>query len=140
MRTRLPAALVLLAALALLAAGCGGGSSAPKPYTAKGTAPCLKQKGFTDVTTASSKVGFIAAFADHGGLHAVTADGNQVTIAFTAGSTAVAGTEKAFKRQAPPALKARMRDIMEAHGNAVMVWTTSPADQTRSLAVGCLHP
>ncbi len=129
--------LAVLALLAALAAGCG--SKTAKPYTAAGTAACLKTNGFTNVTTASGQVGFIAGFADNGGLRATAADGNTVTIAFVASAADVAGTEQAFKRQAPASLRPHMRDIMEAESNAVLVWTTSPAQQTLNTAIGCLH-
>ena len=59
---------VLLLALAFAAAGCGSGTS--KPYTAAGTAPCLRTNGFTKVSTDPANVGFVAGFADNGGLRA----------------------------------------------------------------------
>jgi hypothetical protein len=130
----------LLAALVvpLVLAACGSGS--PKPYTAAGTKACLAQKGFTGVTTDSAKVGFIAGFADNGGLQARSPLGNVVTIAFTADSGSVAGEEKAFRRAAPPSLRPHMGDIMESKGNAVLVWTVSPSAQELSDAEGCLAP
>jgi hypothetical protein len=128
----------LLAALllVLVLAACGGGSS--KPYTAAATKACLTQKGFTGVTTSADKVGFIAAFAANGGLQAKSSTGNVLTIAFTQNTGSVAGTEKAFRRNAPPSLRPHMSDIMEAQGNAVLVWTVSPTAQELSGAEGCL--
>ena len=134
MPVRLLAALALVAALA---AGCG--SSTPKPYTAAGTAPCLRTNGFTGVTTNAGKVGFVAGFADNGGIRATSADGNTVTIAFAADDSGVAGTEDAFKRQATGTYKTHIADVMESRGNAVLVWATTPAQQTLNLALGCLH-
>lgn len=127
------AALVIL----LVLAGCGGGSSAP--YTAKGSAACFTQKGFTGVTTSAAKVGFIAGFAVNGGLQARSPSGNVLTIAFTDSTSAVAGTEKAYRRAAPASLRPHMSDIMEAQRNAVLVWTVSPASQELSDAESCLH-
>jgi hypothetical protein len=128
----------LLAALllVLVLAACGGGSS--KPYTASGTKACLIQKGFTGVTTNADKVGFIAAFAANGGIQAKSSTGNVLTIAFTQGPGSVAGTEKAFRRNAPANLRPHMSDIMEAQGSAVLVWTVSPTTQELSDAEGCL--
>jgi hypothetical protein len=130
----------LLAAVLFVAvlAGCGSGST--KPYTAAGTKACLTQKGFTGVSTADSKVGFIASFAANGGLVGKSSSGNVVTIAFTAGPNDVAGTEKAFRRAAPASLRPHITDIMEAKGNAVLVWTVSPTTQELSDAQGCLAP
>jgi len=123
--------------VALLVAGCGRGSTAP--YTAAATAPCLKSKGFTKVTTDPDKVGFIAGFADNGGVFAVAPGSkNTVTIAF-AGDTAGAGpTEQAFRAHASAFYKKHMSDIMQSKRNAVLVWTTSPTQDQIDTAVGCL--
>jgi hypothetical protein len=128
----------LLAALllVLVLAACGGGSS--KPYTAAGTKACLIQKGFTGVTTNADKVGFIAAFAANGGIQAKSSTGNVLTIAFTQGPGSIAGTERAFRRNAPASLRPHMSDIMEAQGSAVLVWTVSPTTTELSEAEGCL--
>jgi hypothetical protein len=135
MTGRLSLAMVAVA-LASLAAGCGSGT--PKPYTAAGTAPCLREKGFTKVTTNPAKIGLIAGFAENGGLQA-TADGNVLTIAFTSDASAVPGTESAFRKAAPPSYKGHMHDIMEAQENAVLVWTVTPAQQKLDDALSCLH-
>jgi hypothetical protein len=123
--------------LAALLAGCGARNS--KPFTAKGTIPCLRKKGFA-VTTAPSKIGFIAAFAENGGLRATPRDGNALTIAFTKDTTTVGDTEKAFRDHASPTLRPHIADVMSASRNAVLVWTTTPSDADRSAAEGCLAP
>jgi len=128
----------LLAALLFVAVLAGCGSASTKPYTAAATKACLTQKGFAGVSTADSKVGFIASFAANGGLVGKSSSGNVVTIAFTAGPSDVVGTEKAFRRAAPASLRPHMTDIMEAQGNAVIVWTVSPSSQELSDAEGCL--
>jgi hypothetical protein len=132
---RLRSAL-LLVPLAALAAGCGVRSSAP--YTATGTAKCLRDNGFTKVTTDPTKVGFIAGFADNGGLRATAPGGNVVTIAFAADASGAAATEKAFRDHASPFYKRRMADIMESHRNAVLVWTTAPTQAQIDGVLGCL--
>jgi hypothetical protein len=132
----------LVLALALLAgvvAGCGARSN--KPFTAEGTAACMTKKGFTQVTINPVKVGFIAGFAEHGGLRALASDGNLLTIAFTADdTTGVQSTEQAFRNHAPPKLRPRMNDIMESERNAVLVWTTSPTVAQLADVKSCLHP
>jgi hypothetical protein len=127
-----------IALLCVLVAGCGARSN--KPFTATGSAPCFSKKGFTKVTTDPNKVGFIAAFADNGGLGATTSDGNRLTIAFTLDDASVASTKAAFTAHAPAKLRPRMRDIMESERNAVLVWTTSPSPKQLQDAIGCLHP
>ena len=91
----MPRALGIVLVLALVAAGCGVRNS--KPFTAQGTAGCLKANGFTGVTTDPGKVGFIAGFADNGGIQARSATGNVLTIAFTAdpASTGIPRTRSA---------------------------------------------
>jgi hypothetical protein len=133
----LPAcALALALVLAFAAAGCGGGS---KPYTATGTASCLRTKGFTHVTTDPGKVGFVAGFADNGGLQARWRTGNVVTIAFAGDASGVPGTEKAFREHASGVYKRHLQDVMSATGNAVLVWTVTPSRHQLAVAVACLH-
>ncbi len=130
--------VVAAVSLAVLAAGCGGRSA--KLFTAEATAPCLTDKGFTHVTTDPAKVGFIAGFAENGGLRATPSDGNVLTIAFAADDSAgVASTETAFRRHAPASLRPRMNDIMSAEGNAVLVWTVTPTQEQLDTAKGCLQ-
>jgi hypothetical protein len=136
MARRVPA-LLALASVALAAAACGGSSI--KPYTAAGTAPCLRDKGFTSVTTAAGKVGFVAAFADNGGLRATAPSGNTVTIAFAADAAAVEATEQAFRSYATGVYKLHIRDVMSATENAVLVWTTTPAPKEQRTVTSCLH-
>jgi hypothetical protein len=128
--------LLLLAPIALLAAGCGRGSTVP--YTAAATAPCLKTKGFTKVTTNPAKVGFIAGFADNGGIVATASGGNLVTIAFAGDAKGAKSTERAFRAHASPFYRRHMSDIMQSQRNAVLVWTTSPTQSQITDALGCL--
>ena len=128
--------LLVLVPLVFLAAGCGARSSAP--YTAQASVKCFTAKGFKDVTTDAAKVGFIAGFADNGGLKATAPGGNVVTIAFAADVNDAKGTEKAFRDHASPFYKRHMADIMESQRNAVLVWTTSPTQDQIQTAFGCL--
>jgi hypothetical protein len=132
------AKLAVLLAVCALAGGCGVRSS--KPFTATGTASCLKSHSFTRVTTNPGAVGFIAGFADNGGLRAASPLGNILTIAFTGGTDAVASTEEAFRSHAPKSLRPHMSDIMTANRNAVLVWTTTPDPGELDTAQRCLKP
>lgn len=136
MRRRSLALLAVLVPLAGLTAGCAARSSAP--YTAAGTAPCLAKKGFTGVTTKPGDIGFIAAFADNGGLRATASGGNVLTIAFAADAAGAAQTEQAYKAHATGVYKRHINDVMESKRNAVLVWTTSPTQQQIGHATGCL--
>ncbi len=125
-------------AVALVAAGCGVRSSTP--FTAKGSAGCLAKHGFTGVTTKSTEVGFIAGFADKGGIRATSPTGNVLTIAFTADAGSVGSTEDAFRTHAPKSLRPHMSDIMGTNRNAVLVWTITPLPDELDAAQRCLSP
>ena len=128
--------LALLALVALVAAGCGVRNS--RPFTATASAPCLRSNGFTGVTTNPGKVGFVAGFADFGGIRAMSATGNVLTIAFSASPDSVASTEAAFKSHAPKSLRPHISDIMSTNRNAVLVWTTTPTGDEADAATRCL--
>jgi hypothetical protein len=138
MSRRALSAVALAVVPALAATGCGGGAA--KPYTATGTVPCLRTKGFTQVTTNPVAVGFIAAFAENGGVRATSASGNVLTIAFAADEASVPSTEQAFRRHAPTALRPHLNDVMRSQRNAVLVWTVTPDPAQLADAESCLHP
>ena len=125
-------------AVALLSAGCGVRTT--KPFTAKGSAGCLKSHGFTGVTTNPLKVGFIAAFADKGGISGISPMGNRLTIAFAADAASTGSTEQAFRSHAPKRLRPHMSDILQTNRNAVLVWTTTPDPAELDAATRCLKP
>jgi hypothetical protein len=130
--------LGLLCAIALLAAGCGVRNS--KPFSASGTAGCVRSHGFTQVSTDPGKVGFIAGFADRGGLIARSPTGNVVTIAFTRDEDSTKDTEDAFRSHAPAGYRRHMSDIMSTNRNAVLVWTTTPDPGELDTVNRCLKP
>ena len=129
--------LSILAAVALVAAGCGVRNS--KPFNAKPTAGCLRAHGFTAVTTDPRKVGFVAAFADRGGLKATSPTDNVLTIAFADSPDGTADTEQAFRLHAPPSLRPHLTDIMSSSRNAVLVWTTTPKSDELDTVNRCLR-
>ena len=120
---------------ALVAAGCGARSA--KPFTAKATIACLKGKAFT-VSTNPAEVGFIATFAENGGLRATSKSGNVVTIAFTKDETTVDDTAKAFRSHASAGLRPHFDDVLRTNRNVVMVWTTTPSSEDDQNVQGCL--
>jgi hypothetical protein len=132
------ARLGLLLAFCVLVAGCGVRNS--KPFTATGSAGCLKDHAFTRVTTNPALVGFIAGFADRGGIRAASPSGNILTIAFTESPDTVKSTEEAFRSHAPKSLRSHMSDIMTTNRNAVLVWTITPKPEELDTAQRCLSP
>ena len=130
-------AAIAIVILALLAAGCGARSA--KPFTATATIGCLKDKDFT-VSTNPAQVGFIAAFAENGGIRATSQSGSVVTIAFTKDETTVQDTAKAFRTHASAALRPHFDDVLRTNRNVVMVWTTTPSSDDDQKVQGCLAP
>ena len=131
MRRVLPLLVVVLALPA-----CGGNSTAP--FKPDATAKCLKTKGFT-VTTDEAKIGFVAAAAQNGGLRAVPADRNALTIAFGAdGKDAVQHLVPAFKRFVSPHYRRRFADVYERKRKAVLIWTVAPTAEELQTTLGCL--
>ena len=133
--------LVLLVAVAALVAGCGVRNSTP--FSAKATAACLSTKGFTAVTTDPDpgKIGFVAAFADDGGLRGTSPDRNVLTIAFAADaeSGSTSSLEDSFRTHAPASLRPHLGDIMSVNRNAVIVWTISPSSADSDAVNRCLR-
>jgi hypothetical protein len=129
---------ILLLLVGLLAAGCGVRNS--KPFTAKGSVACFRSHGFTRVTTNPNAVGFIAGFAENGGIRAASPTGNLLTIAFTADEGSTGSTEEAFRLRAPKSLRPHISDIMRTSRNAVMVWTVTPKSEELDTATRCLRP
>ena len=133
--------IVLLVAVAALVAGCGVRNSTP--FSPKPSASCLRSNGFTSVTTDPdpSKIGFVAAFADDGGLRATSPDHNVLTVAFAADaqSSSTSSLEAAFRSHAPKSLRPHMSDIMSVNRNAVIVWTVSPSSEDSDAVNRCLR-
>jgi hypothetical protein len=131
--------LVLLLAVAAIVAGCGVRNSTP--FSPKASAACLRSHGFTSVTTDPTQVGFIAAFADDGGLRATSPEHNILTVAFAADaqSSSTSSLEDAFRSHAPKSLRPHMGDIMFVNRNAVLVWTTGPSSADSDTVNRCLR-
>jgi hypothetical protein len=127
----------VLAAVALVAAGCGVRNS--NPFTAKASAGCLRTHGFHDVTTDPAKVGFVAGFAANGGIRATSPSGNVLTIAFAADEASTGSTEDAFRQHAPKSLRPHLSDILSVDRNAVLVWTITPKPNELDTANRCLR-
>lgn len=111
-----------------------------KPFNAGPSAACLRSHGFTSVTTNPIAVGFIAGFADRGGVRGRSPNGNVLTIAFANDADSTSSTEDAFRAHAPKSLRPHISDIMSTNRNAVLVWTTTPTSDDLDTATRCLKP
>ena len=128
--------LALLGLVALVAAGCGVRNS--KAFEPKPSAACLRKHGFAHVTTDPRQIGFVAAFADRGGLKATSPTGNVLTIAFADDPSSTPNEEQAFRLHAPPRLRPHLSDIMSSSRNAVLVWTITPRSDEVDTVNRCL--
>jgi hypothetical protein len=131
---RLP---LLAISLALVVAGCAGGSA--KPFVPAATASCLRQHGFS-ASTADARVPLVAQTAANGGLIATPKErGNTLVIGFAADTPDASNLERALRRVAPPRYRAHIRDVMTSKRNAVLLWTVSPTPEQQQTAIACLQ-
>ncbi len=125
-------AFLVGAAVALLAAGCGGGSST---YSLGKTRACLQARGATIAHPSASDL--VATTALGGSLKAELGD-NFVTLAF---GTTVANAEQlvsAYEHFAFPNVQSGLPDVLRRVGNVVMLWHEHPQDADLALVTGCL--
>ena len=123
-----------------LATNAGNGASVLGKELGSSTVPgdCVQETG---VTTDPDKIGFVAAFADDGGLRGTSPDHNVLTIAFAADaeSSSTSSLEDSFRTHAPASLRPHMGDIMSVNRNAVIVWTISPSSDDSDAINRCLR-
>jgi hypothetical protein len=128
-----PRSLIALApggaALALLAAGCGGITS----YSLGKTKACLAQEQHVRL---SSRVDFIADTALGGAVVAKLPSHNQVTIAFALDqdeTDRLAGAYRRFHGR-----NIGIEDVLRPDHNAVLLWKAHPSEKDISSVNGCL--
>jgi hypothetical protein len=121
--------LVLIAAFALTAVACGGGS--PSTYAAAPSEKCLVGKGLT----IDHNVDFVASTALAGSFR-VRLPGNEVTVAL--GRTVDEGNniDQAYRRFR--SLNVGIDDVLRQQQNAVLLWHTHPSDADLAKITGCL--
>jgi hypothetical protein len=129
-RATLPAAL---AAVAIAAAGCGGGGAdEPDRYAVQPTRTCL-QNAAAEVTT--TRLDFVASTALGGALR-VRLPTNFVVVAFGQDADEAERIEQAYRRFAGETIA--IDDVLERTKNVVFVWNAPPSPDERNTVVGCL--
>lgn len=121
----------LVAAAALVAAGCGG-ESGPELYRLEPTQACLEEAGL-DVTT--DDLDFVASTAAGGALR-VDIAANHATISFGETQDEAARTAEAYRNFAGPQIP--VEHVLFREQNAVLVWGAPPSDEERTRVVSCL--
>jgi ABC-type glycerol-3-phosphate transport system substrate-binding protein len=112
----------------VLAAGCGGGSSAS--YALGPTQICLRHQSLP-VTRASRDLHYFWQTAPEGALNAKLS-GTAVTIDFEQTKADADTTKSAYEAGAPASA------VVEEHGNAVVIWRHAPTSDQRSTVKDCL--
>lgn len=126
---------LLLALVALVVAGCGGGSTATDLYTRAATKQCIEQ--ILDVHS-FPPVGddFVASTASNGALRSVRVGDNAVTILFGQSSEEANNLADAYRRFRAP--NVGIEDILRTSNNAVLLWQNHPSATDESNIQDCL--
>lgn len=125
----------LLALVAFVVAGCGGGSASHGVYTLSATKQCMQNK--LGIHTFSS-VGddFVASTASNGAFRTRMAD-NAVTVLFGQSPAEATNLADAYRRF--HAKNVGVEDILRTSNNAVLLWQFHPAATDESNIEGCLR-
>jgi hypothetical protein len=125
---------VLIALLALLAAGCGGGATSTSVYTLAATKHCLNT---TPGPHSFPALGddFVASTASGGALRLRLAD-NAVTVLFGANADEASNLADAYRRF--HAKNVGIEDVLRTDNNAVMLWQIHPSAPDESHIHDCL--
>jgi hypothetical protein len=124
----------LVALVAFVAAGCGGGSTGSSLYTLTATKQCMQDK--LGIHTFSS-VGddFVASTASNGALR-VQLPVNAVTVLFAQTPAEASNLADAYRRF--HAKNVGVEDILRTHDNVVLLWQFHPVDKDEIKIDGCL--
>jgi hypothetical protein len=125
---------VVIALLALLAAGCGGGSTSTSVYTKAATKQCLETK-LSIHRFPSLADDFVASTASGGALRVRLPD-NAVTILFGQSAQEASNLADAYRRF--HAKNVGVEDVLRTKGTAVLLWQLHPSAADESNVEDCL--
>ena len=120
---------LLIAVIALLAAGCGG----TKTYSLAKTRACLVAKH----ATIDHRLDFVASTATGGAFRALLPK-NFVTVAFGDNEKDAEQIELAYNRFAFANGKKGLPDVLKRDRNVVMLWHQHPQNRNLNLVMACL--
>lgn len=125
---------VVIALLAALAAGCGGGSKGTGIYTLAATKQCIETKlGIHRFPPLGDD--FVASTASGGALRVRLAD-NAVTILFSQSAVEASNLADAYRRF--HAKNVGIEDILRTDNTAVMLWQLHPSAGDENSIHDCL--
>lgn len=122
----------MLAAVAALLVGCGGGG--PTIYTKQATEACL-QKLALHPAPVPETADFVANSAT-GGAFVVQLVANRVTVSFGETEADADNIDQAYRRF--KATNVGINDVLRRQGNALMLWHVHPQDDDLATITGCL--
>lgn len=125
---------VLIALLAVLAAGCGSGSTTTSVYTLAASKQCFETKlGIHRFPALTDD--FVASTASGGAVRVRLSD-NAVTVLFGQGPDEASNLADAYRRF--HAKNVGVDDVLQTQGNAVLLWQIHPSATDDSKVKDCL--
>jgi hypothetical protein len=125
---------VLIALLAVLAAGCGSGSTTTSVYTLAASKQCFETKlGIHRFPALTDD--FVASTASGGAVRVPLSD-NAVTVLFGQGPDEASNLADAYRRF--HAKNVGVDDVLQTQGNAVLLWQIHPSATDDSKVKDCL--
>jgi hypothetical protein len=125
---------VLIALLAVLAAGCGSTSTTTSVYSLAASKQCFETKlGIHRFPALTDD--FVASTASGGAVRVRLSD-NAVTVLFGQGPDEASNLADAYRRF--HAKNVGVDDVLQTQGNAVLLWQIHPAATDESKVKDCL--
>jgi hypothetical protein len=125
---------VVIALFALLAAGCGGGSTSTSVYTLAATKQCFESTlGIHQFPSLADD--FVASTASGGALRVRLGD-NAVTVLFGQSEQEASNLADAYRRF--HAKNVGVEDILRTKGSAVLLWQLHPSAPDENNVEDCL--
>jgi hypothetical protein len=125
---------VVIALFALLAAGCGGGSTSTSVYTLAATKQCFESTlGIHQFPSLADD--FVASTASGGALRVRLSD-NAVTVLFGQSEQEASNLADAYRRF--HAKNVGVEDILRTKGSAVLLWQLHPSAPDENNVEDCL--
>jgi hypothetical protein len=125
---------VLIALLAVLAAGCGSTSTTTSVYSLAASKQCFETKlGIHRFPALTDD--FVASTASGGAVRVRLSD-NAVTVLFGQGPDEASNLADAYRRF--HAKNVGVDDVLQTQGNAVLLWQIHPAASDESTVKDCL--
>lgn len=124
----------LIALVAFVVAGCGGGSAGSSLYTRAATKQCIETKlGIHSFPTIGDD--FVASTASNGAMRIRLAD-NAVTVLFGQSLDEAGNLADAYRRF--HAKNVGIEDVLRTQNNAVLLWQLHPSSADENSIHDCL--